>query len=314
MSDSWYAGRWWQLNDWLLDHRPLWQPTPFTDPVPEWTRQWPDMADRIARMSDEDCQRFESDPVALSRELAALMPSLATLPELTDVPVFSGDEDGCTLPETRAHDMPGRKRLQSGAFASAVRPLNSTVVDWCCGKGHLARTLLPFSDHPVQGLEWNPALVNDGNRLAQKFGDSVTLRCQDVMANDLHLPGDAHAVALHACGDLHRRLLSRAANQRLPRVSIAPCCFHLSASNDYRPLSEFARHQLKGLALTKADLKLAVEETVTAPARVRDQVNTFSQWRLGFDGLQRSLRGVDEYLPVPSHPGWVGRGDFRQFC
>jgi hypothetical protein len=66
--------------------------------------------------------------------------------------------------------------------------------------------------------------------------------------------------------------------------------------------------------LTRAELKLAVEETVTAPTGVRKQVQMFSQWRLGFDGLQRELRQVNEYLPVPSHPGWVARGDFRQFC
>jgi len=302
------------VNDWLLAHRTLWQPTPFTEPAPAWTRQWPELSDRLAGLSDEDCRVFESEPALLARELESLLPSLAKFPELTDVPVLAGDADPCTLPGVRAHDMPGRKRLQSGAFAAAVRPLEAPIVDWCCGKGHLSRTLLPFCDHSIRGFEWDTSLVEDGNRLARKFGDSISLQCQDVMAEGLKLPSEAHGVALHACGDLHRRLLDRAASQRLPRVSIAPCCFHLSASKDYRPLSDIARHYQPGLAMTKADLKLAVEETVTAPARVRKQVKTFSRWRLGFDGLQRFLRGVDEYLPVPSHPASVGRGDFRQFC
>jgi hypothetical protein len=47
---------------------------------------------------------------------------------------------------------------------------------------------------------------------------------------------------------------------------------------------------------------------------VRDQVQRFSRWRLGFDGLQRELRQVDDYLPVPSHPNRIARGNFREFC
>ncbi|WP_228290064.1 hypothetical protein [Marinobacter salsuginis] len=62
------------------------------------------------------------------------------------------------------------------------------------------------------------------------------------------------------------------------------------------------------------DLRLAVQETVTAPARVREQTRLISQWRLGFDGLQRFLRGQDEYLPVPSHPARLLSEGFPAFC
>jgi hypothetical protein len=134
------------------------------------------------------------------------------------------------------------------------------------------------------------------------------------MAENLTMPADTHGVALHACGDLHRKLIGQAGRQKLSRLSVAPCCFHKSASLDYQPLSQAAQQWQGALKLTTDDLKLAVEETVTAPTRVRRQVKTFSQWRLGFDGLQRALRQTDEYLPVPSHPGWVARGDFKQFC
>ena len=37
-------------------------------------------------------------------------------------------------------------------------------------------------------------------------------------------------------------------------------------------------------------------------------------WRLGFDALQRDLRGVDDYWPVPSHPARLNNEDFQAFC
>lgn len=311
-----YRSRWQHLNDWLLAHREFWQPTPFTEIAPEWTRRWPELARQVAGYSDDECEGLENDPAALGHLLGYLLPSLADMESLTSLPEFT-DKAGaqaCTLAEVRAPDMPGRKRLQSGAFAAAVRPLSAPLVDWCCGKGHLARTLLPFCTFPVNGYDWNTALVEDGNRLARKSGDPVTVHRQDVMADDFTLPAAAHPVALHACGDLHRKLIRQAAHQNLPRLSVAPCCFHLSEEPDYRALSDFARQHQNGLRVSRSDLKLAVEETVTAPTRVRKQVRTFSQWRLGFDGLQRHVRQLDDYLPVPSHPGWVAKGDFRQFC
>lgn len=53
---------------------------------------------------------------------------------------------------------------------------------------------------------------------------------------------------------------------------------------------------------------------MTAPARVREQTRIISQWRLGFDSLQRFLRARDEYLPVPSHPSRLLNNEFPAFC
>lgn len=311
-----HGDRWQYLNDWLLEHSEFWRPAPFTDPAPAWTLQWPEIARQVSRFSDEDCGRFDDDPSELAAMLEPLLPSLAEIRDLTALPLLAADDRAqeLTLPEVRARNMPGRKRLQSGAFAAAVKPLRAPVVDWCCGKGHLARTLFPLCDHPVMGYEWDPALVEDGNRLALKAGGGVTIVRQNVMERSLNLPAGVHGVGLHACGDLHRKLILQAARQQLPRVSVAPCCFQLCAESQYQPLSETARQWPDCLEITSRALKLAVEETVTAPARERRQVQTVSQWRLGFDGLQREIRGVDEYLPVPSNPGWVTRGDFEQFC
>ena len=100
----------------------------------------------------------------------------------------------------------------------------------------------------------------------------------------------------------------------MPRLSVSPCCYHLTEMEHYRPLSKRAADHQKALQPSRNDLRLAVQETVTAPARVREQTRLVSQWRLGFDGLQRQLRGCDEYLPVPSNPPRLLNEGFPAFC
>lgn len=289
------------------------------EPEPAWVSHYPELARSLQNLSDRQCEALADAPEQLLAWASEWLPALhqrAGLIELPQLAGMSADAEDSTLPEASATDMPGRKRLQAGAFAASVRPLAHGILDWCCGKGHLARTLAAVGKgaYPVQGWEWNPALVADGNRLARQFGDPVSLACQDVMADDLALPADIHGVALHACGDLHRRLLREGTECSLPRLSFSPCCYHLMDGNTYRLLSCRGRGYSGVLSLTPFDLRLAVQETVTAPARVRSQTTLASTWRLGFDGLQRQVLGRDEYLPVPSHPPRLLQQGFPAFC
>lgn len=312
-----FYSRWCALNDWLRSHEALWRPVPFMEPQPGWARQWPELAAWLEALSDADCDHYDARPEQLANGLSRWLPGLAGHGERIALPTLAPPPDrlaAVRLPETQAVDMPGRKRQQAGAFAAALLPLATGVLDWCCGKGHLARTLARHGPTGVTGFEWNPQLVADGNRLARQFGDAVELRCQDVMAGDLTWPDATHGVALHACGDLHRRLLHLAGTGAAPRLSLSPCCYHLTAADRHQPLSERIRRNPDRLTLNRDELRLAVQETVTAPARVRAQTAEASQWRLGFDALQRQLRGCDHYLPVPSHPSRLMREGFEAFC
>lgn len=287
------------------------------EPAPVWARSWPELSAWLEALGDEECEYYEQHLSEFARRIGDWLPALADYDQWTDVPVLApstGLRTRATLPEVDATDMPGRKRLQAGAFAASVIPLSRPVLDWCCGKGHLSRTLARQCPEPVQGFEWDPALVEDGNRLARRFADAVTLNCQDVMADDLTWPTGCHGVALHACGDLHRQLMRRGSAAGAPRLSLSPCCYHLTSTTRYRPLSAKANGHPDALELTRNELRLAVQETVTAPARVRAQTALVSQWRLGFDALQRHLRGCDEYLPVPSHPPRLVNEGFAAFC
>lgn len=287
------------------------------EPVPAWVQAYPELSVWLEALSDEACDYYEQHLDEFAAQISGWLSGLADYEQRIAVPVLSDSPAtlaDITLPEVAATDMPGRKRLQAGAFAASVIPLNRPVLDWCCGKGHLSRTLARQCAEPVEGFEWDPALVADGNRLARQFADAVTLHCQDVMAEDLLWPAGRHGVALHACGDLHRQLVRRGSAAGAPRLSLSPCCYHLTSLSDYQPLSAQANTHPQALRLTRNDLRLAVQETVTAPARVRAQTSLISQWRLGFDALQRYLRGCDEYLPVPSHPARLVNEGFEAFC
>lgn len=311
-----FYSRWCGLGRWLQRHESFWRPAPFTEPAPGWAREIPALAAWLEALSDAECEMYEARPERLAQRLQEWIPGLAGYSGYLHLPrleaVEAGSAGGCPA-RAPALEVPDRKRHQAVAFTSALLPLENSILDWCCGKGHLARTLARHCPEPVTGFEWNEALVVAGNRLAHSSGDNVILYCQDVMDEALSWPADSHGVALHACGDLHRRLLQLACAGQAPRLSLSPCCYHHMAATTYRPLSARARQQSL-LRLQRDDLRLAVQETVTASARVRAQTRRAAQWRLGFDALQRQLRQCDEYLPVPSHPSRLLREDFRAFC
>lgn len=303
---------WQKLDTLLSQHLDYWQPEPFIEPSPAWITKAPALAAEVHQLTPAACEVFESNPDALIRHLTPFLPALKLLRQYqqqASLPV-----QPCPLPEKHARDMPGRKREQAGHFVGALLPLQSPVLDWCCGKGHLARTLSPWHDETIQGFEWNPQLVAAGNQLAMRERDSVRLLQQDVLDPQLRLPEGVHMVALHACGDLHRVFLQRGVAARQPRLSLSPCCYHLTQAQVYQPLSARILAQPQRTQLSRDLLRMAVRETATSAPRIRRRQLDAQCWRLAFDGLQRHLRGLDAYWPVPTHPVTLMQGDFAGFC
>ena len=252
----------------------------------------------------------------LSQKLAQWLPQLNQYKKLIQLDEFttsSLNAADCTLAEVDAPGMPGRKRLQAGAFTAALLPLKTSLFDWCSGSGHLARTLAAHTWDKITGWEWNQDLVNKGNQLAKKAAAKVQLEEQDVLNLQGTWPKQTHSVALHACGDLHRQLLKKSVKNQLPRLSLSPCCYHLGSAKNWHPLSNQAKQSLlHNLPLTS--LNLAVQETVTAPKRVTRQREALNTWRLGFDGLQRHVRQQDKYLPLASCSPKTLQAGFKAFC
>ncbi len=303
-----------RLTALLAEWQPLWRPMPFQHRHLPWAEVHPDLADSLRSLDDAACARLQADPFTAS-PLAERLP-VAELAALVALPELSGEGPG--LPAQWAEHMGGRKWQQVAAFVPRMAALpDASLLEWCAGKGHLARTLARHLDREVTGLEWQAALCRDGQALAERQGARVQLAQQDVLAPDAArwLTADTQVAALHACGDLHGRLIELAAEQG-SAVTLAPCCYHRTARAHYRPFSQrgSALAAAHGLSLTREDLAMAVQETVTAPRHVRRHRERANAWRLGFDALQRQVRDLEAYLPVPSLAYGRMPDSFAGFC
>lgn len=198
------------------------------------------------------------------------------------------------------------------------------ILEWCAGKGHLGRLIAyqqqerseeidQQNHYQITSLEWQQKLCQQGEREAHKWqlqqsfvhGDAF-----DQQAGEL-IQTNTHAVALHACGDLHCQLIHHASQRQAKSLLIAPCCYHLIRAESYQPLSQQA--QQSQIQLSKQDLKIPLQETVTGGQRVGNLRDTELLWRMAFDQLQKQLLGSNNYMPLPTIPKHLLTGEFKDF-
>lgn len=298
------------LDAFLIEHQGLWKPRPFTHRQLPWEAEHPDLAQWLRQRSLAEAEASHNHPHDLAAptpfpQLAAQARQLSAVDKLPTQPLHAARH--------RLNvDVPGRKWEQIEAFGAALQFAQTPThwLDWCAGKGHLGRRLL-HADQALTCLEYDPALIAAGQALSDHHGLPVTHRLQDVMA-DVAIDPEHTPVALHACGDLHVRLLRLASAAGCKQLALAPCCYNRIHADTYQPLSHTGR--ASHLQLSVDDLGLPLSETVTAGKRVRWQRDTSMARRLGFDQLQRELRGLDEYLPTPSLPAsWLDK-PFADYC
>ena len=217
----------------------------------------------------------------------------------------------------------GRKWEQITAFVQHLPDAGLPVLEWCAGKGHLGRLIAKARGVDVLSLEWQAMLCEEGQAFADKWQLSQHFICADAFAiegnaceNTAHQTNpfcaQQQAVALHACGDLHVRLLQLAAAAGTQALAISPCCYHLIQANQYQGLSTLAKHS--ALRLSRHDLQLPLQQSVIANPKQQALRHQEIAWRLGFDALQRSCRGIDAYLPLPAIKQSQLSGEFAEFC
>jgi len=301
------------LDAFLTAHQALWKPRPFTHLQLPWESSYPDLAKWLRARSLADAEDSHNQPCLLNAPapFTALATTSSALSAVAQLPAHELPAAGHRLNV----DVPGRKWQQIEAFASRLAFAHEPAhwLDWCSGKGHLGRRLLQPGQQ-LTCLEYDPALVESGQALSQRHQANARHIEQDVLAASAaeFLDADCTPVALHACGDLHVRLMQIASTAGCKQLAIAPCCYNRISLTTYSPISSSAKGS--NLQLTLDDLALPVSETVTAGARVRRQRDTSMARRLGFDLLQRQLRAVDEYLQTPSLPSaWLDKS-FADYC
>ncbi|TVS15889.1 MAG: methyltransferase [Gammaproteobacteria bacterium] len=292
-----------RIDDLLTRHASLWRVNPYREPAPDWIQDHPGLAAVVIALDETRTTTLEQNPDARMALLAPYLPDLAAMLAECEPPQAA---TRISVDRFAGTHIPGRKWQQIRHFLGALPASRTPAVDWCAGKGHLGRTLARMQGRSVRCLERDPALCNAGSRLAGTL--PVTFEHCDVL-EDVPAIGPHEALfALHACGALHERLLERAIAARVPSVAVAPCCYHLTP-----------RWQPRGPAwnapqLDYDALHLAVEDTVTAPGPIRRARLKERAFRTGYDALQRSLRGIDAYLPQPSLRGPERRLGFESFC
>lgn len=296
------------LDSFLLEHQGLWRPRPFTQLHLPWEREHPALSQWLRQRSLVDADTPPAHAPEPYPQLAAQCQALSAVGELSTVDLAAAS------PRLKV-DVPGRKWQQIEAFAGCLDFAQPPThwLDWCAGKGHLGRRLLGPAQQ-LTCLEYDPALVLAGQQLSQHHHLPAQHHLQDVMAADAgaQLNSQHTPVALHACGDLHVRLMQLASASGCRQLAIAPCCYNRTRGPRYQALSSAA--QASALSLSIDDLGLPLSETVTAGNRVRRQRDQSMARRLGFDLLQRQLRGCDEYLPSPSLPSHWLQKTFAQYC
>lgn len=295
-----------QLDALLLNFYELWHPQPFRESRPAWCERWPALAAELLALSEAELQHLGDDDAAAVALLACHIPEVAELVPLAGLP----QRPLAALAEQQsrwAWEIPGRKRQQIEAFAAAARSADRPVIDWCGGKGHLGRLLAAQWQTPVHTLELDAVLCAEGQALARRQALDHRFVVADALTVADWPQAGQHAVALHACGELHRRLLEHGVAAGVSRFDVAPCCYHRGVAAHYQPLSGRL-----GLQLTRDDTRLAVTETVTASPRLALQRDKEMAWKLGFDAWRRATSSV-AYQNFKSVPAAWFRGSFAEF-
>ncbi len=293
----------------------LWRPQPFKESRPAWCERLPQLTEALLKLTDTELESLSSNHGLLIEWLAPHLPELKPLTELCELPTHSLTK----LKEPGPHfntAIPGRKLEQIEAFAAAVGKIENSIVEWCGGKGHLGRRLANNWQQAVFTIEYNGELCHAGELLAKKTKINQHFYKVDVLSANVnrHLPKH-HAIALHACGDLHRSLIRKAIDARSPAIDLVPCCYHLGhlspqgKEEEYTPFTEGLQ-----LRLNRDALRLAVTETVTSAAREIRWRDQEMAWKLGYDQLRRKITGNDNYKTMkPINKQWLREG-FKLFC
>ncbi|STO57941.1 Uncharacterised protein [Grimontia hollisae] len=307
------ADRFSQLDTLLSAHTSLWQGVPFDCMVLPWQESHPGLCDWLDQQSLTSLQQWKATPENLAKAVSEWIPDARRLQALCDVGARDVENPGCdTFWST---GIPGRKWAQINAFTAAVPGGEGQCwLEWCAGKGYLGRILAVTKQASVTSLEWQKPLCDDGQAYADKHQLPMAFVQGDAfaMASQALVERCDHAVALHACGDLHVTLLKHAVAVKPMSLAVSPCCYHLIHDTHYHPLSRLAK--ASALSLSKHDLKLPLQETVTAGQTVKNKRFVEVSFRLGFDALQRYLFNSERYLPVPNvQKSLLGEG-FEAFC
>lgn len=304
----------------LKSSQQYWRFTPFQFKDYPWvSAEHAPLIAALEQLSDQEVDAIDGSSELQTNFFKSFFPAVFTLPELTSK-MKEGTEpqpvslQKPNLPFWLTNGISGRKLIQIESFIQELPLLTGRSLEWCAGKGHLGRLVAYALTTDMHSVEWQATLCDQGRELASKHGIKQHFTQADVFgeAASQLLENTDHALALHACGDLHRHLLETAVSTECQTLNVAPCCYHLTRSSVYSPMSFTG--QKYDLELRTEELKLAVQAQVTAGARVRKLRYIETYWRLAYQVIAERYAGVVHYEPLKSIRKQWFSGDFKDFA
>ncbi len=308
------------IDQLLLSQQSLWRFEPFMQARSEHqpSDKQPEVPEPLLALVNaldfDQVERLKQDTPALVGLLAPLIDGLSAIH--SRITLERMQEHSSTLARGIEQGIPGRKLTQIVAMSQLAldKHKGDQWLEWCAGKGYLGRILAHETGEVVTSFEYQQALCESG----QEIADSLSLPMQFVQGDAFNLDSekifssDQHAVALHACGDLHVELMKYGSMHALSAMSISPCCYHLIQSDAYQALSNEGR--ASSLALNKKELRIPLQKTVTGGQRVHRHRQLEMSYRLGLDKILCDQLGSSEYVPIPSVKKSQLSEGFEAFC
>ena len=276
-------------------------------------RSLPDVEHALLQLNDEQLALCQTNPRLLPQWVPGLRDLVDWWEDELDEPP-TGQEEPAPLPQMRG--VPARKQEQISRFIHTLfehcTPAPEELwVEWCAGKGYLARALQHMAGARVRCLERSSRILRSGAKHRGK--QDLEFRECDVMTDAVqdHLVEVNGVVALHACGTLTDRLLEMALEMRLPNIAVSPCCYHAGAGKERIRWSTLGK--ARGPRLSSQDLRLVTAETVHARPALRLRRERELAFRLGLEEWRFLSTGISEYTPQGSYPSHFFEGSFSQF-
>ncbi len=232
-----HSERFLALDSYLTELQIYWKFAAFHQDDYPWIASNEQLANWLDSLSPQQVQDYLSDsslayPI-LQQHVQTL---LSTADQLFNIPALKKSEED--YPFWLKTGIKGRKWQQISEFAEQIES-TQPILEWCAGKGHLGRLISWKHSAPVISVEWQQTLCELGKKQADKLSIKQKFVQADVLQGqaDNCVCQEQHAIALHACGDLHLRLIALAKQNRTQQLSISPCCYHLIQSEYYQPIS-----------------------------------------------------------------------------
>jgi len=304
------------LGQLLRSTQEFWQPVAFHTPSSQFSEPLGEISKKLLSLSSTQKETLHYEPSPLASMLKTQIPEMVEILTLSELPI-AAKLDAASLPSVDPRfyaGIPGRKWQQVQDFSASLHISERSFLEYCAGKSHLGFYLEHCFGKEVLAVEWQKSLVQQANQRANTRGHKLLSKAINVMNSECaaYFQEPRHVVALHACGELHERMLALCVEHNIHDLSLAPCCYHKRKAECYMPYSQIGKNSQ--LRLSKTDLHTAVMETVTAGNTVKKKRKTLQIMRLGFDLLQRDLLCGDSFLPLPSMPLSWSRVSFEDFC